>query len=166
MRPCIVPPADVHTHLLHRNLLQCSVQGLHVASRHVQELRLARAMAETWFSMVQHGSAWFSLSFQNISNLFIPFHPLYIIYIPKVSSGRPESGGRTAWNLLNRSESGPQISMASLRCDHLVWRPMPKSGQSTCHSSKSKPYGCLGNPRSKHIPKLGTCRSRPCLAIC
>mmetsp|Transcript_24472 Transcript_24472/g.50832 ORF Transcript_24472/g.50832 Transcript_24472/m.50832 type:complete len:205 (-) Transcript_24472:887-1501(-) len=41
MRPCIVSPADVDTHLLHWNLLQRPVQGLHVASCHVQKLCLA-----------------------------------------------------------------------------------------------------------------------------
>ena len=72
MRPCIVPPADVHTHLLHWNLLQCPVQGRHVAARHVQKLRLGRH--GLWLETV-------SSTIISISILFIPTCPPHTMSI-------------------------------------------------------------------------------------
>ena len=56
--------------------------------------------------------------------------------------------------------------LASLRSDHLVWRPMPRSGQSTCQvhqiNPSPRPYVYVyGTPRPRRPPpgqnsKLGT----------
>ena len=101
--------------------------------------------------------------------------PYYVHLIPSMSDvfiWAPESGRKTWRNRLN---------LASLRSAHLVWRPMPKSGQSTCRCKQIQAiYGGLRMSmeppvRSKHPntfktgnhwEPLGTCRSRPCFAIC
>ena len=86
MRPCIVSPADVDTHLLHWNLLQRPVQGLHVASCHVQKLCLG-ANCENCF----------------IISILFPTYPHCSILFPEFSSGPRPSGGE---NLEKSIESG------------------------------------------------------------